>query len=206
MNGALSGATATLCGLIEVRLPTRTLRWIDGSADVTWNNQVFTGEDPEFGAIDSISELSDGLGENAPSATLTVLPPTNTAAATLANPTHQGSEVSILAAVVDPVTGTVTGTPYALFEGELDVPRLRMGEGERSLEIEIVSVFERFFEVSEGARLSNAHHQSVWPGELGFDQVTGVGTPRYWGADGPKPAVVVGATLVGRGGGGGQIS
>jgi hypothetical protein len=39
--------------------------------------------------------------------------------------------------------------------------------------------------VDEGVRASNGYHQSVWPGELGLEYMTGTDKNLYWGAKRP---------------------
>ena len=59
--------------------------------------------------------------------------------------------------------------------------------------LEAVSVWERLFDDGEGVRLTNAYHQSAWPGELGFEFVTAVQRQLPWGADTPRPSVIADA-------------
>ena len=91
--------------------------------------------------------------------------------------------------VVDMLTGLVVPDPMVLFDGEIDVPTLRWRQRGREVEYRVVSVFEKFFDQEEGIRLSDSHHQSLWPGELGLSYVTGVTEQVYWGADAPAPTV-----------------
>jgi hypothetical protein len=56
------------------------------------------------------------------------------------------------------------------------------------LEYTVISAFDYFFEDSEGQRLNGQFHQSVWTGEKGLDNVTGVTKKIYWGAYGPNAA------------------
>ena len=93
--------------------------------------------------------------------------------------------------------------PDVLFVGEVDVPELAVGEGTRAVSLRCVSVFEKLFEVEEGARLNDAFHQSIWPGEKGFEYVTDVERHLPWGQDAPRPAAVTSAGVGGATGGGG---
>lgn len=112
------------------------------------------------------------------------------AASDLAGADKQGSVVTIYMGGVDRATGQVIPSPHLLFIGELDVPTLTAGANTRELEYEVASIFERFFADDEGARLSTGFHQSIWPGELGFDFQTGVPQGVYWGVEAPPRAVV----------------
>jgi hypothetical protein len=93
----------------------------------------------------------------------------------------------LMAGAADPATGLVIGQPEVLFLGEIDVPTINIDQaGARTLEYTIVSVFERLFEVEEGQRASNGWHQTIWPGELGLDFMTGTDVNLYWGVKPPK--------------------
>ncbi|MGK2287297.1 hypothetical protein [Pedomonas sp. V897] len=200
MDAALQGAAPTLVGLVEIELPDYNLRLLaPGTGLIAWGDKVFTGADPNFGVLAAISEISDGTGDEAPAITLTLMPSSDAAAGLLASPTMQGSPVKIWQAAVDRVSGLVYADPELLFIGELDVPTIVSGPDGRTLEYEVVSVFERLFEQDEGARLVSGFHKSIWPGELGFDFVTGVEDQIYWGVEAPKSAVSYGSSGAGGG-------
>lgn len=194
MAAALEGQHALLFTAVEIQLPSETLRLLDGAGAVTFGGRTFVGQDPALGVLASIEALTDG-GEEAPSVRIAVLPPTNTAMATLADPLAQGGAVFIWLGVMAPTTGAVVGEPELLFAGEIDVPVLEVGRGQRLLTLDCVSIFDRFFEDREGVRLTNSFHQSVWPGELGLEFVTGVKRQMPWGSDQVRPAAVKDALL-----------
>lgn len=202
MDAALQDVAPLICGLVEIDLPGYPLRLLDGSGTVAYGGKTFVGRDPTYGVLAAIDEISDGAGDEAPALRITLHPSSNASAAALAAPTMQGCRVSVSLAALDRMTGQVIGEPELLFLGELDVPTLKSGPNSRTLEYEVVSVFERLFDNDEGARLSSAFHKSIWPGERGFDFVTGVEDDVYWGVEGPPSAVTYGAG--GGGGGGGR--
>jgi hypothetical protein len=88
--------------------------------------------------------------------------------------------------------------PVHLFAGELDVPRLRVGKGSRVVEWRCSSALEAFHDQEIGARLSDSHHRTVWPGETGLANMTGIEKTSYWGVERPPSAVTYG-------GGGGAV-
>ncbi|HYI43724.1 MAG TPA: hypothetical protein VD768_08900, partial [Sphingomicrobium sp.] len=131
------------------------------------------------------------------------LPASTAAAAALSQPSFQGSPIRVWLAEVDPAAGTVIGTPELLLDGELDTTELRLSRGQRKLDIGYISVAERLFQVNEGNVLSPRFHKSVWPGETGLDNATGVGLSVAWGVQSPPR----GYSYSGSGGGGsGQLS
>lgn len=190
---------ALVFGAVRIDLPGYTLRLLDGSGVATFGGGTYTGIDATFGTLAAIGELSDGAGDQIPATNITILPPNDTAAATLAAPGMQGSIVTIHIGAIDPVTGAVIADPYLLFIGELDVPVITSGGAGRSVDYECVSVMERLFSDDEGQRLVDGFHQSIWPGETGYFDVTGVEQTIYWGQQ-PPAGVGIGAAFGGGGG------
>lgn len=200
MKAALEAPAFTMFTAVEVVLPgPTTIRLLDGAGFVTFSSKTFRGKDATYGVMSSIESLSDGMEEEAPGLRFTVLPPTNTAAATWAASTAQGSAVSVWVGVVNVQTGAVVGTPELVFSGEIDVPVLEVDKGSRQVVIECSSIFERFFEGDEGLEMTNASHQAIWPGETGFDMVTETTRQLPWGQDAPRPGAI--STPVGANGG-----
>lgn len=196
---ALRTGLYPIAPLIEVRLPRYTLRHVVGAAEVPWNNQRFVGEDAKFGALVSAGDLKDGIGDEAPDWDLTFTPPNDAAVDDLAGPEQQGSAVFGWLAVIDRVTGLPLPDPLLLFAGELDVPRLRAGKSGRTLEWRCTSALEVFHETETGARLSDAWHKLVWPGETGLANMSGIDKTSYWGVEKLPSGVTYGS-----GGGGGS--
>lgn len=170
---------------VRMALPGKTLRLLDGSATIVINGETYEGGDAEFGSIAVMEQIGGGGDGEAPEISILLSPPDTTAAVTLASPIMQGSVVSIMLGVVNPATMALIGTPEVIFLGEVDVPTLNLGEGTRTVEFTIVSVFERLFEVDEGARASSGFHQSIWPGETGLAEMTGTVEKLYWGSKPP---------------------
>lgn len=208
LDAALAAASPTWFGAVRIDLPGYTLRLLDGAGFAVFpegasGGGTYLGRDPVYGVLAAIDEISDGIGDEAPAIGLTLHPASHAAAADLASPAMQGSPVSIFVGAIDRASGLVVPDPELLFVGELDVPTLRSTRNGRSLELEVVSTFERFFADDEGARLADGFHRSVWPGEAGLAFVTGVEKTVYWGMDAPPSAVVpgrAGGAMPGRGG------
>ena len=180
-----------LFGALEIVLPGPTyVRLLDGAGTVTFAGRTFVGRDAVFGVWGGVSDFTDGLDDQAPSLTLTLLPPDNTAMATLAAATAQGSPVSLWVGALDAVTGQVIADPDLVFVGETDVPTQKVSEGERELDLTVISFFDRFLETDEGERLNTGFHQSIWPGEKGLEFVSFVRDPPVWGAEAPKALLV----------------
>ncbi|NYD88917.1 hypothetical protein [Sphingomonas melonis] len=190
-SAALRSGQHPLAPLVEVVLSGYTMRHLVGAGEVPWGDKLFTGSDDMFGSLVAAGTLKDGVGDEAPDWDLTFVPPSSIAAAALASATAQGGKVRGWLAVVDRATGQIIPDPLQLFAGELDVPRLRVGKGTRSVEWRCTSALEPFHDQEIGARLSDAWHKLVWPGEAGLANMTGIERTSYWGVEKPPSAVSV---------------
>jgi hypothetical protein len=190
LTAAAAADSPFLFGALKIEFPGYTLCLLDGSGRLTFGGNTYVGEDPTFGTIDSIDQISERIGDEAPELRLTLNPPDAVAAAQLASATMQGSRVTIYFGAFDPTTNAPIGTPEVIFLGEIDVPTIEVREGSRTVEFTVVSVFERLFEINEGERASDGWHHSIWPGERGFEHVTGTVKNLYWGAKRPVPQQV----------------
>jgi hypothetical protein len=180
---------------VEIELAVGYLRLIDGSGEVTFSGLTFTGLDPTYGVLAAFDAVSDGFGNTAPALRVTINPPTADAAAILAGEDMQGRSVRIWLGTLTPGQG-VLAAPLLVFIGQVDQGVLAVGLGSRSLALDCVSIWELMFDDAQGTRLTNAFHQSAWPGELGFEYVTAVTRQLPWGADTPRPQVVADALTV----------
>lgn len=192
-----------LMGLLKIELPGQTVRLSDGGF-LTWGAEIFRSKDATFGSIGSVAQLTDGVGEEIPALEITLLPPGTTAAADLSQPGYQRSTVQMWIAQFLPETGLIAGTPDLIFHGQVDMTRLTWGRSRRELAITVVSTAERMFMANEGNSLTPRFHKSVWPGETGHDNATGLTVPVAWGTE-SRPVNTGGAASGGSysGGGGG---
>jgi hypothetical protein len=192
MAAALRAGRSAYAPLVRVQLPGYTLCHLVGSAEVKFKGEKFVGRDPRFGILVAASNLKDGVADEAPDWQLTFVPPDEAAAADLAAATAQGGEVQGWLGLIDPATGQLLPEPLQLFAGELDVPRLRVGKGTRTLEWRCASALEPFHDEETGARLSDSWHQLVWPNETGLANMTGIDKTSMWGVEKPPSTVRVG--------------
>ena len=183
MTAALRAGRSPIAPLIELERPGYTLRHLVGSAEVMWSGRLFAGADDRFGALEAAGTLKDGVGDEAPEWQLTFRPPDSTAVALLTDAAVQGSPVTGWLGVIDRVSGALVPDPIQVFAGELDVARLRVGMGMRTVEWRCVSALEPFHDGERGARLSDAWHQLIHPGETGLINMTGVERESFWGVD-----------------------
>lgn len=187
-----------LVGLCRIDLPAATIRLTDGGF-VDWDGDIFTSRDAVFGTIGSIEPLSEGIEAEVPALEMVMIPAGTAAAADLSQPGFQRSRVRLWLAEYDRATGALSGEPDLLFDGQIDQTTLTGGRSTRELAMTIVSSAERLFERNIGNSLSPSFHKSIWPGETGHDNATGLGAPVAWGAEAP-PSTSAG--YYGGGGGG----
>lgn len=173
---------------IKIELPARTLYLLDGAGLVIIDGHEYTGEDPDFGTIAAIEPIEESMDAEAPEVRLVCFPPSATASVDLANPAMQGARVTIMVGAMDPATSLPIGQPEVLFLGQIDVATLHLSKASRVVEFSLRSVFELLFETDEGERATDGFHQSIWPGELGFQYVTGASEKLWWGANPPAGA------------------
>lgn len=180
---ALKGSRVPVFGAIALDAPGRDVRVIAGSIEMTVFGEEYSGGDAVFGTIAAVDAPADGVGEEAPSLTLTMLPPDGVALDEVASPELQGSRVRLIFGPYDLATGVPVPDPIVLFDGEIEVPTIKWRQRGRELSFRVGSVFSRFFEVEEGIRLSDSWLQSVHPGALGLEFATGVAEPVPWGTN-----------------------
>lgn len=182
-----------LTGLMKIELPGRTVLLCDGGF-VTWNGETYLGEDPDFGTLAGFEALEEGVGDEAPAGTLTMLPRSSAAAATLSRPGYQNSRIRLWLAEINETTGAVIGTPDLQADWQLDRTTLRLALGSRELEMGCVTRSQRLLARNEGNVLSSSFHSRIYPGERGHDNATGLEANFAWGAASPPRGVAASLT------------
>lgn len=172
-----------LVGLIKIELPGATLRLCDGGA-FTFAGEDYASRDPVFGTIGSVASLKEGIGDTLPALSITLLPPSTSAAVQLATPGNQTAPVTFWLAEYDPATGQIA-TADVQFTGFVDQAIVINGGGEMRIDMSIVSLAERLFEGNIGNTLNPTFHKSVWPGETGHDNATALELQVAWGTERP---------------------
>lgn len=185
-------------GLIRFDLPERTVAFADGGT-FTFDGRTFSSRDEVFGTVEAAQALSEGVGDEVPALSVTLLPDEGSAPSQLSKPGHQRSRVRFWLQEFDPATGQITTNDPPLFDGQVDQTNFTVGHRERRLTMSIVSLAEQLFEGDIGNSMSPTFHKSVWPGEQGHDNATGLVTPVAWGIEAPQMS----SSSRGSGGGGG---
>jgi hypothetical protein len=170
-----------LTGLCKIELPADTITLSDGGF-TDYAGDTYYSKHATFGTIGGMKELTEGIGDEVPALELTLLIPEGVAPGDVTQPGFQRSRVRFWIAEFDVDDGTIVGTPDTLFDGQIDQTTWSTT---RELSMSIVSTAERLFERNIGNSLSDSWHQSVWSGEKGHANATGLAVPVAWGAEKP---------------------
>lgn len=176
------GATRPLifCA-VKIVAPFATLRILDGESTLTIDAETYTGGS-DYGDLAGLDTFTDGDGNTAPRLKVSLYLPSDDLISDWLDPEVQGSPVTVWLGAVDRATGAAVSE--VIFRGEVDQPTLLIGRDKRWIDLDTCSYLERFFDLNTGVRLNDAWHQSIWPGEKGLDQVTGINRQQPWGIGG----------------------
>lgn len=189
LDAALKGAAPLVCLLLKIELPDHTIRLVDGSGEVNFDGEAYTGEDDIYGVLDGVEGITEQVGTEAPTVRFTFLPTSLQALADITHPANQGAPVYVWFGVVGD-NGLIVGEPELLFLGELDTAEVEAGETSTVIAFDVVSAWERLFEANEGRRLNDKYWQTLYPGARGLQYVTEIQRDLPWGYDAPRPRVV----------------
>jgi len=172
-----------LAGLVRIDLPGRPPVLLCDGGFVPWGADTYLSADPTFGTVGSFEAPEEGVGDVLPAGTLTMLPASAAAAIDLSSPAYQGARVRLWIAELDEATGQLIGQPDPQADWIVDRTVLKAKRGERSLDIDCVALAQRLLIRVEGNTLSSAFHSSIFPGERGHDNATGLEVTFAWGAN-----------------------
>lgn len=173
-----------LVGLCRMELPDGNVLLCDGGF-VRWGGDTYLSHHPVWGAISSMQPLTEGIGNEVPALEM-VMTPASTDITDFSAPGLQTSRVRFWVGTFDPASGALIGIPGLMFDGQIDQCNFTVGRDTREVAISVVSNAERLFERNIGNSLNPTFHKSVWPGETGHDNATGLSVPVAWGTDRPR--------------------
>lgn len=199
MLARLQSGQGCLFYAVELTYPTFTLRLVDAGF-VVIDTQEYRSRIAGRGKLKRVDKLKDGAGGVAPRWRITLTPDGFAAEAALTEAAAQGSRVRAWEGTVDPETGLIDGEPDLRFIGEIDTATLSIGESRFDVVLECCTGLDLALEAFEGQFLNDDFHQTLFPGELGMDAVTGLDDPVYWGISAPLSVIAGGAGngLIGR--------
>ncbi len=173
-----------LTGLLKIELPSGNVLLNDGGV-TTYNGDTYKAEDPILGSLAGIDTIAEGVGQEIPALDISFSPPGIVAVTALSAGAIQQSRVLLYLAEYDTDTGEVIGTPELRFIGFVDQPQTSFAFRQMSVTITAVPDLEAMFMKDRGNGLSSTFHKSLYPGETGHDNATGLRIPVAWGTKGP---------------------
>ena len=191
--------STAITGLLKIEFPDHTVLLNDGGVTV-WNGDTYTPTDTLVGSISSIEAMEEGIGEQIPALDITFAPPDASALSVFSDGAIQKSPVRLWIAEFDIDTGEVVGTPELRFIGFVDQPQVSVAFRQFSIAISVVPEMEWLFQRDTGNGLSATFHKSLYAGETGHDNATGLNISTAWGVESPRK----GGGSYGGGGGGGR--
>lgn len=187
-----------LTGLLKIELPDGDVLLSDGGVTV-FDGDTYSPVDPVLGQLQAVEPIAEGVGDEIPAMTLKFAPPNATAVTALSVGAIQQSRVRLWVAEYDTDTGAVVGVPELRFIGFVDQPQVFFQLRQFGVQIICVPDLEAMFFRDTGNGLSSTFHKSLYAGELGHDNASGISIPVAWGVASPPR----GGTRFGSGGGSG---
>jgi hypothetical protein len=176
-----------LTWLLRLDLPGGAAFLADGGFTV-WGGNTYRADHAVLGGISSLSSVADGVGAELPDLEIGFAVPGNAALGPLQAGAFQRSAVRLWLAEYSTASGAVVGTPDLRFAGKMDRVRQQFGLRQLSIVVSCVPELEALFFSDEGNGLSAEFHKSIYPGETGHDQATGLVIPVSWGVAGGQGA------------------
>ena len=186
--------------LLRIDMPGSPVFLSNGGV-TTWAGNTYTSSDSVLGGIAQFSEITEGMGPELPELEIVFAVPSNAALGPLQEAAFQRVPVRRWLAEFNPSTGDVVGDPDLRFIGRMDRVRQDFAFRQLLVTVSCVPETETLFYSDEGNGLSIEFHKSIYPGETGHDQATGLIIPVAWGVNSGRGGIVSG----GSGGGGGFI-
>jgi hypothetical protein len=169
--------------LLRIDLPSGPVFLNDGGVTDYGGNR-YRASHPVIGAVQQWGATEFGFGNTLPEWEFVLAPPSNAALGPLQTGAFARSAVRYWIADFDARTGAVIGTPSLEFAGRLDRLRQTFAARQLSIVVSCVPETEALLFSDDGNGLSPEFHKSVYPGETGHDQATGLVLPVTWGVEG----------------------
>lgn len=177
-----------LTWLLRLDLPSGSVYLSDGGV-TTWDGNTYTANVETIGGFSQVSEITEGFGNTLPELEIVFAPPSNAALTPLQAGAFARSAVRLWLAEFNTATGAVVGTPDLRFSGNMDRVRHQFAFEQLNIVVSCVPELEVLLFSDDGNGLSSEFHKSLYPGETGHDQATGLVVPRSWGVGGPRTGV-----------------
>lgn len=189
MDEALAQRTIWPIWAVEIVLPFATVRLLAAPLkSLTFDSRTFYSKSDDWGVWTPPDALQDGSMDSAESLSFTIRPPTVAAGASLIAEEVQNSVVRIWRGLWNASSGKVIADPVRVRTGFIDVPTLTIDKSGALVDYAVASAEERWFDQDDAIGLNDAFHQSLRPGERGFEYAVAASEPVYWGSKTPLSA------------------
>lgn len=186
----------TLTGFLKLEAPGGDVRLCDGGM-LSFDGEIYEAEHPVFGSVVSLDGLEAGFSDLAEAGTLVLAPNGVAAVADWWGTSLETCRVRLWLGEVA-ADGFTVSSAKLLADWLVDVETRQQDAGEDRLELSLIGRAEKLFLRNEGNVCSTRFHQTVFPGERGFENCTDVQGNFAWGAESPPRS---GGTYGGGGGG-----
>lgn len=167
-------AVSVRCILVRIAAPTGVICWTDGGIakfDAGAGDEWYWGEHPTYGLLSSVSDLTNGSGDQTTRPMLSVLPLDDDATVALGSPLIQGSPVNIWSGAISRLTGLLVGAPKLEFTGQVNQPAISAGQ-QFQMSIQLITDSALQKEANADYRQNHTAHTRTFPGEGGLLNVS----------------------------------
>ena len=176
MATVLAGRELRPINLVELLLDSGAIRLWTGIGDLSWDSKTWTGA----GDLLSIGQVEETTEIRAVAQQFTLSGVALSNVSLVLNEEYQGRAVTMWFALLDDITGAVTGDPFIQFAGQADV-MAHEDHGETSTIL--LTVEHRLAAL---ARVNIRHYtpsdqQQDYPTDLGFDDTVNTSEEIIWG-------------------------
>jgi len=170
--------------LLKIVLPDATVRLSSG-VQVTYGGETYVPRDPYYGMLSYVAQIVSGQTGKATSPDVGLEVPDDDAIAEIASPAAQHSRITVWWGAINPETGAVEIDEDEPCMMRLDTVDKSDAPGRRSLMIKTYPPSALQLRPSARQRLNSSFQKSIYPGETGLDNVTGIVDEDGWRTDDP---------------------
>ncbi len=172
--------------LMKLELPTETV-CLSSGLQVPYGGDTYLPADDDWGMLSHVNVVAWGQTSRAVSPDIGLLIPSDAKIQVIASKAVEDSRIRIWWGAVDPDTGAVEiddedGPLYTMY---LDTTDTSFRVGDRPTLIKTYPATAHQLRPSTRQRLNPSFHKSIWAGETGLDNVTGITDADGWRSNDP---------------------
>lgn len=181
---AVSDTAITLVRLVKMEAPNGDVLLSDGGF-CDFDGERYESEHNIYGTLTNISALESGFGDQSESNNLVFAPNSDVNQFQWYRDDLEDSRVRVWMGELNEATNEVQDARQ-LGDYLVDTVGLELSRGATALQLSLIARSEKLFLINEGNVCSTRFHQKQYPGELGFDNCTGVPGYLAWGVAAPQ--------------------